>query len=262
MPRWLILLVFIFLVIPTLCFLLFSAALLVFIYWPSLRGETQFDTEMFLALTNDSQSVVLITHGVKDNATDWVEPMAEAFMELAVYEQAIAFDWGQHAENSLRCASVATQIGERVGKLLADNQDLKRVHLIGHSCGAFIVHKACTELTARRPEIDIQNTFLDPVAVYGLSWDYGVEHFGSCGDYSEAYIDVEDSVPGSNVPLPHAYTYDVTEARKISNRNVAPHLWPTQYYLSLVKNNSAPNYFQNPQLQQEKPAGQGEAVFQ
>ena len=63
----------------------------------------------------------------------------------------------------------------------------------------------------------------------------GVQGSGSgCADFSDAYIDTEDDVPGSNQPLPNAYTVDVTAVRKRSAYTGTPHVWPTDYYRGRV----------------------------
>ena len=91
-------------------------------------------------------------------------------------------------------------------------------------------------MRARRREVVIQSTYLDPVSVYGgLFWNYGLTRFGACADFSDAYIDTEDGVPGSNQRLPSAHTFDVTQARKRTTFSGSPHVWPTAYYQQLVQ---------------------------
>ena len=92
----------------------------------------------------------------------------------------------------------------------------------------------------------MQSTYLDPVSVYsGLLWDYGLNHFGRCADFSDAYIDIEDTVPGSNQNLPYAYTFDVTQLRKKNNVVYLPHKWPTIFYLNALKKSQVPIFYKS-----------------
>ena len=92
----------------------------------------------------------------------------------------------------------------------------------------------------------MQTTYLDPVSVYsGLFWDYGLNHFGRCANFSDPYIDTEDTVPGSNQNLPHGYTFDVTQMRKDNKVVYPPHKWPTIFYINTLKNNQVPIYFKS-----------------
>ena len=113
----------------------------------------------------------------------------------------------------------------------ATSAALESMHLVGHSCGSFVVLGLCETLRELRPDLSVQTTFLDPVTVYGgFFWEYGLEHFGSCGEFSDAWIDTGDDVPGSNEVLPRAATFDVTPAREASGWTGLPHNWPTVYY--------------------------------
>lgn len=72
----------------------------------------------------------------------------------------------------------------------------------------------CEAVKEKNSAIQIQTTYLNPVSVYtGVLWDYGINKFGICADFSDSYIDIRDSVLGSNVNLPHTATFDVTDLR-------------------------------------------------
>ena len=103
----------------------------------------------------------------------------------------------------------------------------------------------------------VQTTYLDPVSNYGgLFSSFGIEKFGDCADFSEAYIDTEDSVPGSNQRLLSAYTIDVTEVRKKLQLNESPHLWPVRYYTSLVRRDDHPLFRNDTALAEKFPPGE------
>ena len=118
------------------------------------------------------------------------------------------------------------------GNEQTSHENLQSLHLIAHSCGSFVSLGICQALKAHRNDVTVQSTYLDPVTVYGgVFWDYGVTRFGSCADFSDAYIDIADTGPGSNQLLPLTHTFDVTPARKRAGFARPPHVWPKVYYL-------------------------------
>ena len=91
------------------------------------------------------------------------------------------------------------------------------------------------ELKKLEKKVVVHTTFLDPVGIYGgVDWGYGTRNFGSCGDVSDAYIDHEDGVPGSNEPLVNPHTFDVTRLKKQAGFAGSPHIWPIEYYRNAV----------------------------
>lgn len=115
---------------------------------------------------------------------------------------------------------------------------------MGHSCGSFVILGICEALREHNQSLSIQTTYLDPVSVYsGIFWDYGVKHFGSCANFSDAYIDTQDTVPGSNQALKNAVTFDVTQIRVQNKLNHAPHAWPTLFYIHALREKQVPIYF-------------------
>lgn len=253
--HWLLTLIIVFLVLPLLGFVLGSAGLFAYIYWPNQYGDIKLSQ-----LEGKHSHKVVLAHGVKDNPQTWSGPLREIYVEKNFKGDVLALDWSKYAQSSLRCAIEGKRIGELLGRQLiseqtAAQQKVKSVHLIGHSCGSFVVYGACQTLKKSQPAIVVQTTYLDPVSIYGLFWDYGLEHFGDCANYSEAYIDTEDGIPGSNELIPHTHTYDVTALRKTTQGDINPHLWPTNYYQDLVDQGKAPEFHHDPSLINRKPPG-------
>jgi hypothetical protein len=121
------------------------------------------------------------------------------------------------------------QIGRELTKQLASSSNITSLQAIGHSCGSFVVLVLCRGLRDARSNIQVQSTYLDTVSIYGgFWWNYGVKHFGECADFSEACFDSQDGFPGSDQPLPNAYSFDVTAARGSSASKLTPCVWPTQ----------------------------------
>lgn len=218
-----------------------TIGLLAFSYFP---WPLTFDVNMpDIAGTKDE--LIVLVHGKGDTAESWSLDFANQMEERVVdqTQQVIAVDWSGYSNNLFRCSNNGRRLGLQLGEELAANKSLKKVHLIGHSAGAFVVYGMCESLKQHNPSLLVHTTFLDPLGIYsGFDWNYGPRNFGSCADISDAYIDVDDGVPGSNVPLEHAHTFDVT-ALKASGDNAYKgnaHQWPVDYYRNAVVRKALP----------------------
>ena len=246
--HWLASAVALFIGFPALSAVLGSAILLAYIYWPH-----QFDSIDFSRFTTARPELIILAHGVRDNTTSWVDPLRDVYRNNGFDGDVLPVDWSKYAGSSVSCAIEGRRIGELIGERVAHSTRVRSVHLIGHSCGAFVVYGACMAIKEKRPDIVVQATYLDPVSVYGPFWNYGLSHFGYCADYSESYIDTEDDVPGSNQLVPNTHTYDVTATRSPDHRDVRPHNWPTIYYRNLVETKREPELWRDPNLPTTKP---------
>lgn len=234
---WLKALVCVLVILPGLLFVLGSTGLLMYIYWPRAYDEVSLPVSL-----ESAEHIVVLAHGLKDTRETWSDPLKKILEDADRSVQIISLNWSPYADSSFRCSVDGRRIGNRIGQRLAASKKLRSVHLAGHSCGSFVVLGICETIKDRRAEVAVQTTFLDPVTVYGgLSWEYGLDHFGRCGDFSDAYIDTGDNVPGSNQLLPHTHTFDVTEVRKATGFTGSPHVWPTVYYQALFRSGKAPD---------------------
>jgi hypothetical protein len=241
--------------LPLVTFLIGSLVFFTIIYWPS-----HFDQLDLARYTTSKERVVLLAHGVRDDTRTWIDPLRAIFLRKEFDGDVIPVDWSAYAKSSVRCAIEGKRIGELIGERLRNSRTIKFIHMIGHSCGAFVVYGACSAIKKTRPDIEIQATYLDPVSIYGPLWNYGLKHFGHCADYGETYIDTEDDVRGSNELVPNTHTYDVTALRTPTHSHIRPHNWPTVYYLQLVETDRAPDYRRDRALLSSKPPGQLEIV--
>lgn len=260
--QWLAFLFIVLIGLPTVAFLLVSTALLAYIHWPR--------TYSYMAMPSvnpGTEHLVLIAHGVRDTTASWSDPL-KRLMETdnkreSVPTQVMALDWNPYSQETFRCSVDGMRIGQLLGQAWSTSSELKSVHLIGHSCGAFVVLGLCKALRSERPDIRLQSTYLDPVSIYGgWSWNYGIKHFGRCADFSEAYIDREDGVPGSNQLIPNTHTFDVTHARHGADYMASPHVWPTYYYQQLVRAGKHPKLGNKNSLWQLYPRGEIEEITQ
>lgn len=229
----------IFLLIPVVSFVLANVLFISYMYW-----FQNFDDMEMPVIDKNAKHIIILAHGLKDTTESWTAPLKKIFdnkKEEGV--QIVTLDWNPYSQNTFRCSVDGRRIGKKVAEQLNASVELKAVHFIGHSCGSFVVFGLCEAVKDSRPDIAVQTTFLDPVAIYGgFFWNYGIERFGSCGDFSDAYIDIEDGVPGSNQLLPNTHTFNVTAVRKASGFDENPHVWPTVYYQNLVESGNVLEY--------------------
>lgn len=219
-------------------FILASLGYFIYLFWPyDISKVTKYP------LNKESTHLTISVHGVKDSPANWSTPLKQIMLENSLLKsQHINLDWRPFSDNPLICSVVAKNIGEAIAKRIANETNVTSIHAIGHSCGSFMIYSLCNEIKKTKPEIKVHTTYLDPVSIYaGIFWDYGVNNFGSCADFSDAYIDTGDTVPGSNVALKNAFTFDVTQVRIKQNSQESPHNWPPQYYIQAYKKGHVPH---------------------
>lgn len=240
--RWFIIL---FVVLPVIPFVLSTLGLLAYSFWP--RDFTE--STNFL-INEKAAYITLSAHGVKDTPASWSDQLMILMLEYPskqvtnLHQQTVSIDWQDFSKNVFICSTAGKQLGVEIGTRIAKQTNIKGVHVIGHSCGAFVALGICQGVKSVNTNIVVQSTYLDPVSVYGgIFWDYGLEHFGSCANFSDSYIDTEDSIPGSNQALQHSITFDVTSIRLNGGYNIPPHVWPTKYYIESYKKEEVPIFF-------------------
>ena len=243
--RWLhqhlrLLLLCVFLILPAVSFILSSAVIMAYIFWP-----TDLSRITMSSIDPAAENVVLLAHGLNDNPSSWSTELKYQFEQHLLKEQetsqVIALDWNPYSKSALRCSVHGKRIGAAIGYQMAKSTRLKSAHLIGHSCGAFVILGLCEILKSERSDIQIQDTYLAPVNIYGgIVWNYGSSHFGTCASFSDTYFDRDDTI-GENRATVHSYIYDITDARKKLVERVSPHIWPTIYYRQLVESGLYPN---------------------
>jgi len=242
MFRWFII---VFILLPLVPFILSSIGLLAYAFWPRDFSEiTHFSIE------ENTDYITLSAHGVKDSPKSWSDELMSIMHQSPLQHvknlrhQNISIDWQDFSKNVFICSTAGKKIGFDIGKKIATKSNVKGVHVIGHSCGAFVALGICEGVKSANTNIKVQTTYLDPVSVYGgVVWNYGLNNFGRCANFSDSYIDTQDNIPGSNQVLPHSVTFDVTSIRLAGGYNIPPHVWPTKYYVELYKKGNIPIFF-------------------
>ncbi|WP_339724003.1 hypothetical protein [uncultured Paraglaciecola sp.] len=234
-------------ILPGVFFILVSLGFLLTMHWPK-----DYQNVVNLSLDPNVEYLTLSAHGVKDTPASWSDELQRTYSQIQhmpfsdLHKQHISFGWQPYSDNVLNCSVDGKKIGLFLGEQLSRLPKLKGVHLLGHSCGSFVILGICEAIKEQKASLSVQTTYLDPVSVYsGIFWDYGLEYFGSCGDFSDAYIDTQDTVPGSNQALKNAYTFDVTETRVKNNLDYAPHAWPPLFYIHALEKKQVPIYFKS-----------------
>jgi hypothetical protein len=240
--RWFIIL---FIVVPVVPFILSTIGLLAYSFWPR-----DFTESTNFTINKNTEYITLSAHGVKDSPASWSDQLMSLMRKSPskkianFHHQTFSIDWQYFSKNVFICSTAGKQLGFEIGTRIAKQANIKGVHVIGHSCGAFVALGICQGVKSSKTNIVVQSTYLDPVSVYGgIFWDYGLENFGSCANFSDSYIDTEDSIPGSNQALKHSITFDVTNIRRNGEYNIPPHVWPTKYYIELYKKENVPIFF-------------------
>lgn len=248
---WLKLIFYLLVIIPGGAFIIVSIGTLVYIYRPVDYSQIE------MPVSNpEDRHVFVLAHGVRDTTASWSDPLKEVLEEKNPDARVISLEWKPYSESTFRCSVDGRRIGHIIGKELAAGKRLESMHLIGHSCGSFVILGICEAVKSARNDISIQTTYLDPVSVYGgLLWNYGLNRFGGCSDFSDSYIDTEDTIPGSNDLIPNTITFDVTEVRKKANFKGSPHIWPTVYYQQLVHSDKNLELWKGRWIPVEYPGG-------
>uniref|UniRef100_A0A7S4QXI5 DUF676 domain-containing protein n=1 Tax=Ditylum brightwellii TaxID=49249 RepID=A0A7S4QXI5_9STRA len=158
------------------------------------------------------------------------------------------FDWSENRGSVLTAAFDGEAVGEAVAKSilesLKDGGELRSIHSIGVSVGAFAANEMARTIYQRtrsssysscdKPPL-VRLTLLDPFCSRGV-WGngYGASNFGRDADYAVHYLNTDDPVPTTNDPLPLCVCFDVTGAKErddfVLPEGETMHCWPLAYY--------------------------------
>ena len=178
--------------------------------------------------------------GVDQNILDLEQAIKRADQSQRIKRRTIVYDWRRWRGNLLRASFDSESVGEGVAtQLISDHPDLKSVHAIGVSVGAFAANSCIRALHKKKASSTtnpyLRLTLLDPFTLRGVfGLGYGKSFFGKCANFCEQFLNSDDPVPSTNEPLPLARTYDVTTAKSRQSFTPLPgdnmHSWPLVYY--------------------------------
>lgn len=187
-----------------------------------------------LELPADSRAVILIFHGSGDGDDPVLAQIAARFRALSVPGTAVVnYRWSAAADNRLRAAANAMQLGRALGAQLAGFPALRELHLVAHSAGAYVPDALCESYRATPgARARIEMTFLDPFGIRGfVDWTHGARTHGRCADFAASVISTDDNAPATNLPLREAFNLDVTSDADRQGFALSGHYWPLTYYL-------------------------------
>lgn len=192
------------------------------------------------------KDVVLIFPGAggpDENTSNLAQAVIESDKLCGVKRHVEVYDWSPWKGNLIRASYDGQSVGKIIGEQLAEGfGDLKSVHVMGVSVGAFAADSCCHHFqkSSKSRKVDsaptyVRASFLDPFTQRGLfGTKYGTKLFGKAATFCEHYLNTDDPVPSTNEPLSQAIVYDITasESRKlfIPLKGDSMHSWPVAYY--------------------------------
>jgi len=180
---------------------------------------------------DDVEEATLVFHGAagQDKFTDALMENLKRNSSRSKYSSMI--EWSQFSSNILQASFNGQRLGRNVASdILKRAPNLKSLHIIGISVGAFAADSVCSQSKASKQSVYyVQLTLLDPFTQRGIfDTGYGARNYGKDADYFQQYLNTDDPVPSTNAPLQQSVCYDITAIRpqEIS----FGHDWPVAYY--------------------------------
>lgn len=171
-----------------------------------------------------ARDVAIIFHGSggPDRETEAVlERFRAQDAAAGLSREVIVFNWMPwFTANTDRLSFQSSSVGAELGRSLAANPALRSLHVVGTSAGSFAADACCSSYVAAcerdhagRLRGAVRLTLADPFAAReGASFQAGrgAQLFGRDADFAEHYLNTDDIVPNTKVPLPLCVSYDVT----------------------------------------------------
>ncbi|MHC4645160.1 MAG: lipase family protein [Planctomycetota bacterium] len=219
---------------------LFIPAVASFLYFcrEDRPGGLQFVRSRPSSNRQQANNLVVVTHGwVEKGHGDWPEGMA-----CAIYNRVDAnswrcgyFDWAKGAKtvNPTDAAEYARdmagpQLAEQIVKI---SSDWRHIHLIGHSCGCWVVSEAA-KILARNTKPHIHLTFLDAyVPVFWKETSLGdVNAPADVNVWAEQYYTRDLTLRWTQQDLTFAHNVDITSINGV----LRDHNFPWQWYFATI----------------------------
>ncbi len=211
---------------------------------------------------------VLVVHGSGDGPERWAAPMVARLsprVKVPGRVEWVAYDWRTAAVDRLSAAERGQAEGAAIAAVVQE-RSLAHLHVIAHSAGAHVAFgiEQALSIVAGRPTLHL--TLLDPFLGKGLDFEWGKTRFGARADFTEAFLNRGDGVPGTETPVDAAHTFDVTgtATKPTGLTGSQAHWWPTDAYGSVepgfATSWEATGVFDARALEARFPRGQTEAV--
>lgn len=172
-----------------------------------------------------ARDVAIIFHGSGGPDRETADVLARFRAQDAaagLRREVVVFNWMPwFTANTDRLSFQSAGVGAELGRYLAANPALRTVHVVGTSAGSFAADACCSAYIAARvaggggdnQRAAVRLTLADPFAARegtSFSSGRGAQLFGRDADFAEHYLNTDDIVPNTEVPLPLCACYDVT----------------------------------------------------
>ncbi len=211
---------------------------------------------------------VLVVHGSGDGPERWASPMVERLsprVKVPSRVEWIAYDWRAAAVDKLSAAERGQAEGAAIARVLRE-RPLSHVHVVAHSAGAHVAFGIEEAMASWPSRPTLHLTLLDPFLGKGLDFDWGRTRFGARADFTEAFLNRGDGVPGTEAVVQAAHTFDVTNTstKPSGLTGSQAHWWPIDAYGAVEPGFSnsweVAGAFDGAELVARFPSGQSESL--
>ncbi|MBA7712558.1 hypothetical protein ES703_121536 [subsurface metagenome] len=182
--------------------------------------------------------LIVVVHGwIEKGGDNWPEDMAAEIAKKVDSDLWLCsyFDWPEGADR-INPTDAAKFARDTAGPRLADEimkrcGDAKHIHLIGHSCGCWVINKAA-EILAEKTSADLHLTFLD--AYVPIGWpenqlgDIKAAEGRVC--WAEHYFTRDYTVGFTEVTLTNAHNVDISTL----DSGLKDHKFPWRWYYATI----------------------------
>jgi pimeloyl-ACP methyl ester carboxylesterase len=190
--------------------------------------------QLKISIPKTCDKAVIVTHGwIDKGAGDWPADMAQAFRDKTNPDEwmSLYFDWenGATVANPIDAVKYSRDIaGPRLAKaflsLLGPKNQLKHIHLIGHSAGTWAITTAA-QIIADKTGAQIHLTLLD--AYLPPKWDE--KKLGMVvtdpPPYVEHYYTKDITLDVTQANLTAAHNVNITEIDQLIKTHEYPYKW-------------------------------------
>lgn len=194
--------------------------------------------ENFKPAQSSQYGLIVVVHGwIEKGGNDWPEDMAAEIAKRVDPDIWLCgyFDWPEGADR-INPTDAAKFAKDTAGPRLADEiiqqfDDIEHIHLIGHSCGCWVINKAA-EILAEKTTADLHLTFLD--AYVPMGWQQSrlgdIKTAEGRGCWSEHYFTRDYTIGFTEVTLTNAHNVDITAL----DEGVKDHKFPWRWYYATI----------------------------
>jgi len=181
--------------------------------------------------------LIVVVHGwIEKGGNDWPEDMAAEIAKKVNSDLWLCgyFGWPEGADR-INPTDAAKFARDTAGPRLADEimqkfSDVRHIHLIGHSCGCWLINKAA-KILAENTTADLHLTFLD--AYVPMGWQQSrlgdiKTDGGRC--WAEHYFTRDYTIGFTEVTLTNAHNVDISAL----DSSIKDHKFPWRWYYATI----------------------------